>query len=70
MSNQDCYICTALEEKGRYTYGKNYTTIAIDKGKNGKYRCFAWGEGEASISCNYCPHCGRQLEEIDTTEKI
>lgn len=63
MSKEDCYICKELNEKGEYKYYKfPYTTIAIKKGKNGKYRCFAWGEGEASISCNYCPHCGRQLE--------
>lgn len=59
----DCYICKELKEKGEYHYSKgNYTTIAIKKGHSGKYRCFAWGEGEASISCNFCPHCGRQLE--------
>lgn len=58
----DCYICKELKEKGRYMYHKNYTTICVTKGHNKKYRCFAWGEGEASISCNFCPHCGRQLE--------
>ena len=59
----DCYICKELKEKGKYHYTKgNYTSICIEKGHNGKYRCFAWGEGEASISCNFCPHCGRQLE--------
>ena len=62
---EECYICSELKEKGRYMYHKNYVTIAITKGHNGKYRCFAWGEGEASISCNFCPHCGRQIEVID-----
>lgn len=62
----ECYICKELKEKSEYRYSKGqYTTIAIAKGNNGKYRCFAWGEGEASISCNYCPHCGERIE--DTT---
>ena len=61
---EECYICKALQEKGEYKYNTGfYTTIAVKKGKNGKYRVFAWGEGEASISCNYCPHCGKKLEE-------
>lgn len=64
MENKECFICESLREKGRYEYGKNWTCIAIEKGKNGKLRCFAWGEGEASIPCNFCPNCGRQLEEI------
>ena len=59
----DCYICKALKEKGRYEYSRNYTTLAIEKGSNGRYRCFAWGEGSTSVDCNFCPHCGRQLEE-------
>ena len=62
MSKEDCYICKELNEKGQFKYSKDWVTIAIEKGKNGKYRCFAWGEGEASISCNYCPNCGKQIE--------
>lgn len=59
-----CYICRELESKGEYKYNVvDYTTIAIRKGKNGRYRCFALGESAASISCNYCPNCGRKLEE-------
>lgn len=58
----ECYICKELKENGKYRYGKDYTTIAIEKGNNGKYRCFAWGEGEASISCNFCPNCGTRIE--------
>ena len=62
---KECFICKKLKEKGQYKYKiEPYTTIAITKGKNGKYRCFAWGEGEASIPCNYCPNCGNQLESI------
>jgi hypothetical protein len=61
----DCYICKELIEKGRYKYATSkWVAIAIEKGLNGRYRVFAWGEGEASISCNYCPNCGRQLEEV------
>lgn len=62
-NKKECYICDALETKGQYSYANRYTTIAIQKGDNGKYRCFAWGENEASVSCNYCPNCGRQLEK-------
>ena len=62
---KECYICKSLEEKGKYHYNKvPYTSICIQKGKNGKYRCFAFGEGEASISCNYCPNCGKQIERF------
>lgn len=61
----DCYICKDLIEKGRYKYATSrWTSIAIEKGLNGRYRVFAWGESEASISCNYCPNCGRQLEKV------
>lgn len=70
---KECFICKKLKEKGQYKYKiEPYTTIAITKGKNGKYRCFAWGEGEASIPCNYCPNCGNQLESIkeDIMEEI
>ena len=64
-NEEECYICKELKKDGTYTYSiGGYTTIAITKGKNGRYRCFAWGEGEASISCNFCPNCGRQLEEV------
>lgn len=70
---KECFICKELKEKGQYKYKiEPYTTIAITKGKNGKYRCFAWGEGEASIPCNYCPNCGNQLESIkeDIMEEV
>ena len=60
---KECYICTKLKEKGRYRYSNNYTTLCITKGDNGRYRIFARGEYEASISCNYCPNCGKELEK-------
>jgi hypothetical protein len=64
---KECYICEALKEKGKYKYANvPYTSICVEKGKNGKYRVFAYGEGEASISCNYCPNCGKQLERSDS----
>lgn len=59
---EECYICKELKEKGEYKYNRTYTTIAVKKGKNGRYRVFAWGEGEASISCNFCPNCGKKLD--------
>lgn len=60
---EDCYICKELKENGGFERIGSYTTLAINKDDSGKYRCFAWGEGEASVDCNFCPHCGRQLEE-------
>ena len=63
INMEECYICKALKEKGGYKYKKDWTSIAVMKGDNGRYRVFAWGDGEASISCNYCPHCGKRIEE-------
>lgn len=60
---EECYICKAIKKLGRYTYTDCYTTLAVEKGENGRMRIFAWGEGGASISCNYCPNCGRKMEE-------
>ena len=59
---EECFICKEIKETGQFKYSKEFTTIAVTKGNNGKYRCFAWGEGEASIPCNYCPRCGRYLD--------
>lgn len=58
---EECYICKSLKEKGYYKYRYNYTSIVVEKGKNGKYRVFAYGENSASISCNFCPNCGKEL---------
>lgn len=57
---KECFICKKLKEKKEYRYRNYYTTICIEKGKNGKYRVFAYGEYEASIPCNYCPNCGKK----------
>lgn len=58
-----------LKETGKYKYACSpYTSIAIHKGKNGKYRVFAYGENEASIPCNYCPNCGKELKGGSSNE--
>ena len=59
---KECFICEKIKETGKYKYACSpYTSIAIHKGKNGKYRVFAYGENEASIPCNYCPNCGKEI---------
>lgn len=61
----ECFICKKLKEKQKYKYANSpYTSICIEKGLNGKYRIFAYGEYEASIPCNYCPNCGKEIEKI------
>ena len=60
---KECFICEKIKETGKYKYACSpYTSIEIHKGKNGKYRVFAYGENEASIPCNYCPNCGKKIE--------
>lgn len=61
---KECFICKELETKKEYKTIYLYTALCIKKGKNGKYRVFAYGENEASIPCNYCPNCGRKLEKV------
>ncbi len=61
---KECFICKELKENNKYKYAiTSFTSIVIDKGKNKKYRIFAYGESSASIPCNYCPNCGKQLEK-------
>lgn len=62
-----CYICRELEQDGIFMYRNetDLTAISIKKGFNGRYRCFAIGRDVSSISCNFCPNCGRQLEEVN-----
>lgn len=62
---EECYICNRLKTKNRYYYKNHYTSLVIEKGDNKRYRVFAYGEYGASVSCNFCPNCGRQLEEVD-----
>lgn len=62
MNKEDCYICKELKEKERYELHGSWTTFAIEKDDGGKYCCFAYGEGIVSIPCNYCPNCGRKIE--------
>lgn len=69
MSKEDCYICKELKEEGKYVYEYGYVEIQISKDDNGKYRCWALGESTASIPCNYCPNCGRLLDEKVIKEK-
>lgn len=63
MDKEECFICKSLKEKGKYKYATSpFTSIVIEKGRNGKLRIFAYGEYSASIPCNYCPNCGNFLK--------
>lgn len=63
MDKDECYICKALEESGRYNMHGAWTDLEISKNEEGKHNIFAYGEGVADIPCNYCPNCGRKLED-------
>ena len=58
----ECYICKALEEKGEYRLDGSWASLEIIKENDGHY-CNALGEGKASMSINFCPNCGCQLED-------
>lgn len=58
----ECYICKALEEKGEYRLDGSWTSLEIIKENDGYY-CNALGDGKASMSINFCPNCGCQLED-------
>lgn len=73
----ECYICKALEEKGKWDINGSWTSLEIIKENDGHY-CNALGEGKASMPINFCPNCGCQLEDykalkvlrLDDVEKI
>ena len=66
---KECFICEKIKKTGKYKYAHSpYTSIVIEKGKNGKYRVFAYGEYEASVPCNYCPNCGKKIEGDSSNE--
>ena len=61
----DCYICKEIKETGRYYQIGTWVNISIEKDRwnDNIFKINAVGDGTVSMTCNYCPNCGRQLEK-------
>lgn len=57
-------ICKKIEkgEKEYVSHG-DWNSIAIERDEYGEYYIVAIGDGKAYLKLNYCPKCGRGLND-------